>query len=310
LWCGRDFLRFGKGFLLWSARDGSVGVQGVASECRGGVTGKINDNTVDVAACTGAQDVGFGACRRGGRAALFAAMRRLGGSGVDRRLVQRGDVAVVADHHPGAGRGDQVPGDHRRRHRSNTARAGRCGGDVEVGAVQADGDGDGGAVQMRRHGVAVAAEGHQRLRRDDPRHHQQRRELCRHRREDLRGGELGDGEPTLGAGPDPRVAACDAPPVQTGLSLLDAHVIGQGAPEPLRSNMISLLDHSFTVAPPRRTRPNGDAVVLGHRSERRADPAGLRGNDGRHPIETPIQGQPAQGLRNPVQAIDQMRLVF
>jgi hypothetical protein len=58
---------------------------------------------------------------RAGWDALLAAMRWGVGERRDRRVVEGGDMAVIADHHPGAVGGEGVAGDHDPRH----------GGDVD-----------------------------------------------------------------------------------------------------------------------------------------------------------------------------------
>src|SRR5665811_18456 len=107
-------------------------------------------------------------------------------------------------------------------------------------------------------------------------------------------------------GPDPGVAMAPAPAVQAGLGGLDGGVVGQGPPEPLRSNMVGFLHDALTVTPPRWARPNSDAVMFGDGGERGADPAGAGADHGRHPVETPVPAHPAQGSGDPVQAIDQV----
>jgi len=123
-------------------------------------------------------------------------------------------------------------------------------------------------------------------------------------------GELRDAEPAVGGGSHPGVAALGAPRVQTSLGLFDTHVIGHGAPDPLRSNMIGLLDHALAVPAPRRARLDRDGVMLGHRGERRAHLPGAGRDHGRHPVETPIDAEPTQRMGDTVQAVDQMRLIL
>jgi len=92
--------------------------------------------------------------------------------------------------------------------------------------------------------------------------------------------------------------------------LLDADVVGQRAPEPLRRNVVGLLDHTLTVAASRRTGLDCDTVVLGHGRERCAHLAGLGADHGGHPVEAPVPGQPTQGVADPVHPVNQMRLVL
>jgi hypothetical protein len=49
--------------------------------------------------------------------------------------------------------------------------------------------------------------------------------------------------------------------------------------------------------------------MLGHCGERGGDPAGARVADGGHPVEPPGAGQPAQRDADPVQRVDQVRLI-
>src|SRR5262249_29321075 len=67
-------------------------------------------------------------------------------------------------------------------------------------------------------------------------------------------------------------------------------VVGQGAPEPLRRDMVGLLHYALAVAAPRRARPRGHPVVLGHRRERRGHPPRFWVHDGGHSVEPPGWG--------------------
>ena len=207
---------------------------------------------------------------------------------------------MVADHHPGPGRCQGVPGDH----------GPRRGGDVEVAGAEPAAHQDSGPGELGRDAVTVAAEGHQSLRRDGAGDGQGGRERRRRRRaQRLAGGDGGHGGLAVRGRAQPDVAAPGAPGVQELLGLLGRDVVGQGAPEPLGRDMVGLLDYAFAVAAPRRARPHGHAVVLGHRGERRGDPAGFGVHDGGHPVEPPRRGEPAQGAGDTVQALDQVRLV-
>ena len=86
-------------------------------------------------------------------------------------------------------------------------------------------------------------------------------------------------------------------------------VVGQGAPEPPRRDMVGLLHYALAVAAPRRARPRGHPVVLGYRRERRGHPPRFWVHDGGHSVEPPRRGEPAQGAGHAVQARNQPRLV-
>ncbi|SNR98382.1 hypothetical protein SAMN06265360_1563 [Haloechinothrix alba] len=113
----------------------------------------------------GAQRLGGGSGGLSGWDALLAAVRPGGGGGGHGGLFEGSHVAVIAHHGPGAFGCQGVAGDHRP----------SLGGDVEVVGAEPAGDGDVGAGEFGCDAIAVAAEGHQRLRRGDPGHHQRGR---------------------------------------------------------------------------------------------------------------------------------------
>ena len=143
--------------------------------------------------------------------------------------------------------------------------------------------------------------------RGDRQDRRERHRRCRAQR--LARGDRGHARLAVRGRAQPDVPAAGAPGVQELLGLLGRDVVGQGAPEPLRGDVVGLLHDALAVAAPRRARPHGHAVVLGHRGERRGDPPGSGVHDGGHPVEPPRRGQPAQGAGDLVQALDQVRLV-
>jgi hypothetical protein len=155
----------------------------------------------------------------------------------------------------------------------------------------------------------VAAEGDQRLRAGDPLHGQHGRERRRHRGQRLGRGDGGDGGLAVGGGAHAGVAAQQTPSIQAGLGLLDRHVVGQGAPPALGCGVVGLLHHALAVPAPRRADRHRHPVVLGDRGERGGDPAAARVTDGGHPVEPPGAGQPTQPDADPVQRVDQVRLI-
>ncbi len=216
---------------------------------------------------------------------------------------------MVADHHPGPGRGEAVAGEHDPA--AGTRGGPGCGRDVQGGRAQAQTHRDAGPGQLGGHRVPVAAEGHQRLSRDRARHDHGGRERCgRDRAQRLEGGQGGDGGPPVGGRPQPGVPTPGAPGIEPGLGLLDGDVIGKGPPEPLRGHVVGLLHHALAVPAARRARAHADAIVLGHRRERRADPPGAGADHRGHPVKAPPPGEPSQGAGDPVQAIDQVGLVL
>jgi hypothetical protein len=74
--------------------------------------------------------------------------------------------------------------------------------------------------------------------------------------------------------------------------------------------MIRLLHDTLAVPSSRRARLDRDAVVLRHGGERGAHLPGARGDHRRHPVKAPVPAQATQSASDPVQAIDQERLLL
>lgn len=209
-------------------------------------------------------------------------------------------MPVVADHCTSAGRGEPVPGEHRRQRR--TASRARGGGNVQVGGAEPDRHRHGGSVQLRRDGVPVPAERDEGLGGHSPLHSEQGRErFGRDRAQRLGPGEGGDRATAVLGGPQPGVPSDGAPSLEPGLCFLDRDIVGQGPPEPLRGNVVGLLHDALAVPAPRRTRLHGHAVVLRDGRERRRHLPGRRGHDGAHPVEAPVLRQAPEGEGDPVE---------
>lgn len=248
----------------------------------------------------GAQGVGGRAGGRSGWDALLGAVRPRGGRRGHGGLFERHDVAVVSDHDSGAFGCQGVAGDHRAGLR----------GDVHVWRTEPQADPHLGAGEFGRDAVAVAAEGHQRLRRHGACHGERRRE----RRRWWGAQRLGSGDGrdrgfAVGGGAQPGVAPGGAPRVEPPLDLLDGDVVGQGAPEALRGDVVGLLHHALAVAAPGRAGANLDAVVLSDRGEGGLHPAGVGVDHGGHPVEPPRVRAPAERAGDAVQAVDELRLI-
>ena len=199
-------------------------------------------------------------------------------------------MAVGADGGAGAVGCPVVHGDH---HPAG-------GGDLDDRGAEPVRHGHRAVGQLRRHGVAVAAEGDQGLRGHLPGHGQHRGGgPGRQRRQRFGGGESTD----AAAGPvrldDPQagVGLGGAERVQPGLGLPEGGLVGQGPPPALRRGVVGLLHHSLAVTAPRRADRDLDPVVLGDLGERGRDPPRRRVTHGGHPVEPPLPGQAAQGRR-------------
>ncbi len=176
--------------------------------------------------------------------------------------------------------------------------------------AEPEGDGDGGSGQFRGDAVAVAAEGHQCLGRHHSGHRQGGRERRGRRWTQRLGRRDGDHRSLpVGGGTQPGVAALGAPGIEHLLGLLGRDVVGQGAPEALRSNVIGLLHHAFAVASSRWTRPHLHTVMLGDSGKGGLHPPGVGVDHGGHPVEPPHIRAPAQRAGDPVQGVDQVRLI-
>lgn len=130
------------------------------------------------------------------------------------------------------------------------------------------GDGDLRGGQLRRHRVAIAAVGHQRLPGDGPRlaqHHRIR--ARRHRRQRFADGDGQHRGLAVGGGPHPGIGPQTAEPIHAHLGLLDRGVVRQSSPPPLYGSVISLPDHAFAVPGPRWADRDRHAVVLGDPGE-------------------------------------------
>jgi len=175
-------------------------------------------------------------------------------------------MSVVPDRRAGPVRGAAVQGD---------GGAGR-GHDPDLVGAEAVTDHDLGAGHPRRHRVAVAAEGHQRLGGDGADHRELGRVGQRRRRaQRLGSGERGDGGLLPAAATAPVVEA-DAEFVQALLRPGDGRLVGQGAPPALRGGVVGLLDHALAVAVARWAEIDRDAVVLRGVRERRRHRPGRR----------------------------------
>jgi hypothetical protein len=198
--------------------------------------------------------------------------------------LQRVNVVGVADQHARAVDLAAVLGQHR------PAPGAAEGGDVEGVPAEAVRHGDAGAGQSGWDGVAVAAEGDQRLRGHDPLDGDGGGKRRWQRRERLGLGECPDGAALALALANAVVADAGAERVQRHLRLGDAELVGQGAPPALRRAVVALLDAALAVAVPRGADVDVHAVVLGDRGERGRHPPGGGMADGRHPVEPPPLG--------------------
>jgi hypothetical protein len=279
-------------------------IAGCPSVCGGGPAGQVDDGVVGVGrGCAVTEVLGGGAGGRPGRDAFLAPVRTgaAGCGGGHGGLVQGADVAVVSDHGAGAGGGEAVAG------QDDLGAVG--GGDLEDRLVESVAGQDLGAGEFGRHRVLVAAVGHQCLGRDGALDGDSGRERRRQRGQGLAGGDGDHAGPPVGGGADAGVAAQRAEPVEPGLSVLDRHLVGQGAPPALSGGVVGLLHHTLAVPGPRWADRHRHAVVLRDAGEARGDLAGGGVADRGHPVEAPAVGQPAEPDRDAVQRVDQMRLI-
>jgi hypothetical protein len=104
------------------------------------------------------------------------------------------------------------------------------------------------------------------------------------------------------------VAADPAEPVHTGLRLLHAQIVRQGAPPALRSSVIGLLHRTLAVLALLRADRDGHRVVLRNTGEGCGGPPRVGVADRRHPVKAPHQAHSAESAADPVEPVHDMWL--